>query len=520
MKASDMAPVSPEVERKFDVDDGFVLPPLDGLPGVAQVGEPREYGLDATYLDTADLRLLRNRVTLRRRTGGEDAGWHLKRPRGDGEREELRQPLGRSVRELPPVLRAAAEVHLRGAEVVPVVRLRTRRRVTQLLNLEGGVLAEVADDAVIATVPAPNGRPASVRRWREVEVELVAGHPELLDAVGKCLTRAGARPSDSRSKLGRALSDRMPEPAAVASGDAMSGEVRHGRAGGVVLEHLRELVDLLLTQDPQARVDAVDGVHQMRVATRRLRTCLATFRPLFDSDVTDPVRAELAWLGTELGAVRDAEVIRDHLLEDLARQPSEAVIGPIRDRVVTVMRQRHDSAHAELLTALGDARYFALLDALDALLTTPPFTDLAAARADDALLPLVVRTWRRTDRLVRAADRAADAPQRDLLLHEVRKAAKRARYAGEALERRYGGPAHAFAARMKSVQQALGDHQDSVMIRQEILQLAVEAEQAGEPTFTYGRLHCHEELRGALSEADFTRSWDRAARPSLRAWLR
>lgn len=518
--------ISTEVERKFDVDDDFALPSLDGLPGVAEVGGPRRHELDATYFDTTDLRLLRNRTTLRRRTGGEDAGWHLKLPRRDGERDEVRRPLGRSTRAVPPVLRAAAEVHLRGADLVPVVRLRTRRLVTLLCDRDGGVLAEVADDEVVAELPAVDGFPAAERTWREVEVELVGGAPDLLAAVGRRLVRSGARVSASRSKLGRALDGRTGDPAVppvravvAASGEAV-GPLRRGQAGAVVLDHLRDLVGSLVAQDPRARTDAVDGVHQMRVATRRLRSGLATFRSLFDRGVTDRLREELAWLGGELGAVRDAEVIRDHLLDDLGRQPDEVVLGPVRDRVLTSMRQRHDAAHAQLLTQLNDARYFALLDGLDALLAVPRLTSSALARADQALPPLIERTWRRTDRLVRAVDRAPDAERRDLLLHEVRKAAKRARYAGEAMTARYGRPAKRFAARMKAVQEVLGDHQDSVVIRQEILRLADEAGRAGEPTFTYGRLHSREEQRGALSEAAFLAHWERAADPSLRDWLR
>jgi CHAD domain-containing protein len=556
MKATGGMQVSTEVERKFDVGPGFVLPSLGGLPGVSVVSEPREFDLDATYLDTADLRLLRHRMTLRRRTGGEDAGWHLKRPRGDGERDELSHPLGRSGRTVPAELRAAAEVQLRGAELGPVVRLQTRRLVTLLTGEGGAVLAEVADDAVTATLPAGDGRSADVRRWRELEVELVGGDLELLAAVGQRLLDAGAWPSESRSKLGRALADRVAAVGAGAPGSAGGAGAggagasaaggsaadasaaagaqsaaqrgvpnparpgkRRERAGTVVLGQLSDLVAQLMTQDPRARADAPDGVHQMRVATRRLRSCLSTFRPLFDRTVTDPLRDELAWLAGELGGARDAEVIRDHLLEDLDRQPADVVRGPVRDRVVATMRQRHAAAHDELLTALDGARYFALLDALDALTARPPLTETARGRADDVLLPLVARTWQRTDRLVRAVDNATDAAQRDLFLHDVRKSAKRARYAAEALTGRYGAPARRFAGRMKAVQEILGDHQDSVVIRHEILALAAAAEAAGEPTFTYGRLHAREEQRGMLSQAQFARCWLRAARPSVRAWL-
>jgi CHAD domain-containing protein len=183
------------------------------------------------------------------------------------------------------------------------------------------------------------------------------------------------------------------------------------------------------------------------------------------------------------------------------------------------MGERYRAAHAELLIELAGPGYFALLDALEALVTAPPLTEQARGRVHAVLLPLVDRTWRRTHRLVRAVDHATDARHRETLLHDVRKAAKRARYAANALAVPYGRPARAFASRMKAVQDALGDYQDTVVIRQEILQLAADAERAGEATFTYGRLHSGQEQRGALSEAEFARCWQRASRPALRAWL-
>src|SRR5829696_2877443 len=130
-----------EVESKFDVDDAFELPSLDGLDGVATVDPPVEHGLEAVYHDAPDLRLLRARVTLRRRTGGPDAGWHLKLPAGAA-RRELHAPLGRAVKKPPRALVAPVSGLLRGAPTGPVAILRTRRLVTCLRDADGRVLAE------------------------------------------------------------------------------------------------------------------------------------------------------------------------------------------------------------------------------------------------------------------------------------------------------------------------------------------------------------------------------------------
>src|SRR5918911_111895 len=96
-----MPSVHREVELKYDADDAFELPPLAGLlsgsVGTAPLaeGEPVVHHLVATYFDTSDHRLARADLTLRRRTGGSDAGGHLQGPREDGARQGGRGALGR-----------------------------------------------------------------------------------------------------------------------------------------------------------------------------------------------------------------------------------------------------------------------------------------------------------------------------------------------------------------------------------------------------------------------------------------
>ncbi|CCG01065.1 CYTH domain-containing protein [Blastococcus saxobsidens] len=198
-----------EIERKFDVDAAFVPPPLDGVPGVAAVDPPVTHELAAVYHDTADLRLVRGRVTLRRRTGGPDEGWHLKLPAGTA-RRELHLPLDRGLGTAPPELLEMVADLLQGERPAPVVVLRTRRVVTALRDASGRVLAELADDTVTATVAAGGQDEApEVRSWREVEVELVDGDEPLLSAVGDALVAAGAQPSPRASKVAFALSSRL-----------------------------------------------------------------------------------------------------------------------------------------------------------------------------------------------------------------------------------------------------------------------------------------------------------------------
>lgn len=187
-----------ETERKYEADASLVLPSFAGLPGVARVDEPRTYLLSATYFDTPDLRLLARRMTLRRRSGGPDEGWHLKLPAGQDTRKELQEPLGAAGSEqVPP--RLAAEIG--ELPVAPVALLETERTVRHLYDHAGRQLAEVADDLVTGRKLAQNG--SEPVRWREIEIETT--ETELLDACARLLISAGARPGASPSKVARVL---------------------------------------------------------------------------------------------------------------------------------------------------------------------------------------------------------------------------------------------------------------------------------------------------------------------------
>ncbi|MGI8692258.1 MAG: CHAD domain-containing protein [Geodermatophilaceae bacterium] len=468
-----------EIERKFDADLTFPLPEFLDLPGVATLEQPVEQHLEATYFDTVELRLLRHATTLRRRTGGADDGWHLKLPKAADERLEVHRPLGRSVRTPPKALTDLARVHIRDQELLPVASLVTRRTVHRLLDEKGEVLAEVADDHVA-------GKPldADGGTWREVEVELVGGDRELLDAVGAQLRRAGCSPATTSSKLHRVLRDRMaPEHKPVELS-------RKSPAGDVALAHLREQSAALMAWDPYTRTNEPDAVHKMRVSTRRLRSALATYRPLLDVAVTEPLRAELKWLGGVLGEARDAEVIHERLNRLVSEQPPELLLGPVRRRIDLEMRQRHRAALATIRAELKSERYFRLLDSLDGLDGTALSAESKAKRKASAVLPrLVAKTRRRVLQAAELAQSAESAEQVDRQLHEVRKAAKRARYAAESVAAVFGAPADSLAAEMEDLQEILGRQQDGAASREVLRQLGAQAHLAGENGFSFGLLH-------------------------------
>jgi hypothetical protein len=208
-----------ETERKYDAEAGFVLPDLAGLDGVAAVTRPQTYRLRAVYFDTVDFRLAKAKITLRRRTGGTDAGWHLKLPAGVDSRREVHAPLGRGAGSVPARLAELVAGPGGGQPLRPIALLATTRRLRRLASGDGEVLAEVADDLVAGSLPASaavgpgtsgpgaSGMPEwrEVSRWREIEIELVTGPRELLDSAGEALRHAGAAPSAAASKLSRLL---------------------------------------------------------------------------------------------------------------------------------------------------------------------------------------------------------------------------------------------------------------------------------------------------------------------------
>ena len=207
-----------EIEQKFDVDTGFVRPSFDSLAGVSAAA-PVVQHLSAVYFDTADERLAANKITLRRRTGGADEGWHLKLPEGTGERLEVHEPLGPDLpgelgeRRVPEALAARVADVTGGQPLTPIATVDTERTVVTLHRGDGRTAAEIADDSVTARRLRAGGEPAGTRggtagkelRWREIEVEVPEADPSLQRAAADVLLAAGARPAGHGSKLARVL---------------------------------------------------------------------------------------------------------------------------------------------------------------------------------------------------------------------------------------------------------------------------------------------------------------------------
>ncbi|MFI8005776.1 CHAD domain-containing protein [Streptomyces sp. NPDC086010] len=507
-----MADSKREVERKYEATPGTRLPDLTRAAGVAAVVHRGVTELDAVYHDTQGFALAAGSLTLRRRTGGGDAGWHLKFPVSADVRDEIRAPLSDG---LPAELGGLVRSRVRHADVVPVVRILSSRDVHHLLDEEGGLLAELSVDEVLAERLTEEGR-GTTAAWTELEVELADDvDPAVLDAVERRLRKAGVQPAASPSKLARALAETAPgkrrEPPEPA------GPPR--TAGDHVLAYVRRQTDALVRLDPAVRRDLPDSVHRMRVATRRLRSAFRTYRPVLDRTVTDPLRDELKWLAGELGAGRDQEVLDARLRSGVAGLPDTLVLGPVRARLDRSTVAADAGARHRVVDALDSERYLDLLDALDALIGDPPLRRPAAKDPGDALPRAVLGDYARLAARVGHALDLPPGPERDVAMHEARKATKRVRYAADAARPALGRPAKKFSRRMKSVQTVLGDHQDSVMAREALRALAVQAHGAGESAFTWGLLYGREEAAAQAREGELPEVWARASRPRLRAAL-
>ncbi|MEU6980480.1 CYTH and CHAD domain-containing protein [Streptomyces sp. NPDC046371] len=503
-----MAETKREIERKYEATEKTAVPDLVGTGGVAAVRDEGVTELDAVYYDTPDLRLAADALTLRRRTGGADEGWHLKVPVAAGIRDEIRAPLTET---LPASLAGLLRSRVRGTRVVPVVRLRSSRDVRLLLDADGRPLAELSVDTVRADRLTGTGEAT----WTEIEVELADDADEaLLDAVEKRLKKAGIRPSAAPSKLARALEETgAPAPRPADAGGAP------GSAGHAVLAYVREQADAVVAFDPAVRRDLPDAVHQMRVACRRLRSTFKTYRKVLDRAVTDRLGEELKWLAGELGAARDEEVLTARLTARLDELPSTLRLGRVRARLRARAVRRTEDARRTVLVALDSPRHLALLDALDALLADPPLRAAAAHDAPEVLARAVRKDFARLAGRVEHALALAPGHERDLALHAARKAAKRTRYAADAARPVLGKPAKRFAKRVKAVQSLLGEHQDSVVARAALREIAIQAHTAGETTFTWGLLYGREEAAAAARERELPGLWERAAAPGIRASL-
>lgn len=501
-----------EVELKFRVDDGFRLPDLHSISGIATVDWLPSRSMTAVYHDTPTLALIRWRTTLRRREGGSDDGWHLKLPVGGADasvRDEIHVPLAAGpVGLVPAVLADIVAPLVRDHTLGPVATVHAHRTPAVLLDEQGRAVLELVDDAV--RIDGPSGTTLST--YRELEVEVIDHtHPQALDllnAVSVSLLAAGAVRS-SVSKAAAALG-----PLAAQPPDVPEITTHSGLAVDALRAALSDHVRRLILADVAVRRDLADSVHQMRVAARRIRSLLRVFGPVLDPQWSGSLREELSWLADELGAIRDTEVMRarlDRRAFDLGDPDDRRASIIIDDR----LNARMTAARSSALAALRSDRHEWLLEDLIGAVREPRVLDAAYAPMADVLLPYAQRAWRQFHKSIGALE--LDAPSDSW--HQARIRGKRARYAVDVLSEFDGPRMRACAEALAEATDLLGDAHDAHVAQRTVRELASGAGVDGPTAFALGRLCALEHDHEVLDRVRFLDRWPSIARAARRARL-
>ena len=439
-----------EREVKLSASPAFRMPTLDDLGDDVLIVPREAERLETVYFDTGDLRLARWGISLRHRRG---QGWTVKLPLGgEGDlliRDELTVP-GDDAAAPPDEALEPIRAYVRTAALRPMVRLRTIRRMVQLLDFDDRRLGDVVDDEV----SVPSGRRIAAR-FRELEVEITDDTPDgLLDELVRRLSEAGAGPPDPTPKYVRAVGPLATHPPEVV--------VERSRTGATVSEALGRAMSMsvlhLMRHDLVMRLDVdPEGVHQARVASRRLRSDLRTFRGQLDPSWALPLREELRWLGEVLGEARDADVLLGRIRGRADLVPSTEQPGFAQ--VIEALVQRRKEAHELLIETLRGDRYVRLLDRLVEGAGRPEVVSGADLPLRDIVADLLQGPWEH----LRSAVREPGRHPSDAELHTIRIRAKRVRYAADAIMPVMGKPARRFAEAAAGLQTVLGEHNDAVV---------------------------------------------------------
>ena len=494
-----------ERELKLALPGRFTIPPLTvGDELLAPEALP-DLHLRATYYDTSDLRLARHGVTLRYRTG-DDTGptWTLKLPISSVgavlERNEL--DFGGTAREPPPEARALVTAFARREPLVAVATLRTRRRRLRLLQDDEAV-AELADDEVSVI----EGRRV-VSRFRELELEAITDTLDLAPLADQ-LHQAGATDAEPIPKVVRALGSRATAPADITPA-RISPEPSMADA---LVASVAGALARLVHNDPLARLGEEEGIHQVRVALRRLRSDLRTLGDAVDPAWRSRIEPQLRSVAGSLGDARDLDVLMAHLRKD-AKEAGLSLKPLFR-----ALDARRSRAHEQVRATLEADDYPGLLDALVEAIASPPLGPGAGALADTALPELVQDAWRRLKQ--RADDLGPDTPDADF--HRARIAAKRARYAselaGRVLSDKRADGANELAARVSELQDALGAVQDAAVAEGAIRENLHAPKVTNTYAFEAGRLVERQLLRSARAREAFLDLWPKVRKRRWRKWM-
>lgn len=498
------------------------LTDLDGVASVDVVEDGDRDVLEHERYDTPDLRLAGAGTVLAVIRLADSAHWELRLPDSRPD-EQLRVPVaapdveGVDPEQVPDEIDALIRGVRHGRPVAPVGRIRTVRGTTRLRGDDGREVATVVRDEVqVSTL----GDSTTVENWSEAEVHGgVGAGPELLRALDERLRETGMEPAphDGEAALVRLLGDRTPPAAPRWTG-------KRGSAATLLLSYVGEHVDRLAAREQDLRADRPDAVHQMRVAARRIRSALRTYRPLVEDPRTDHLVAELQWLGRSLADDRDAEVLEQRITVAVRELPDEQTLGPVQAQVTRHFARRRAEARAAVIEVVDGERYGALRGALQRLLVDPPLTKAGRRSADKVLPALAGKAARKLGtRMDAAVEALAAGEDADEPIHRARKAGKQVRYAVEVVRPvggKVGKQANTFRKHLRALQDELGAHQDTVVTRRALRDLGAQAGAENQNGYTFGILHGRDEVHAREIEERLPETWGRAGARKHRRWMK
>ena len=536
-----------EVESTFDVSAHSNSPDLT-LGGELAARPEQVHHLSAAYFDTADFRLTRAKITVRRRTGGKDDGWHVKLPAvetaaGSTGRTELSFELTDSG-EVPAEVRTAVLGYARDEELIRVARVDNERHEV-VLERNGIPVVEFCDDHVRGTRLTDG----AATEWREWEIELVDadadGSADILSRLSAECVESGATPSPLASKLAKTIGPLEDEAPATSAIESM----------------LRTDVEKLVSGDAGARLGLEIGIHAMRTSARNLLSTLNAYskelgaalkrQDFRDTGTDEPdetavdtgasradlddIERELRELIRILGKSRDVQVVRRRLREVSDDYPRDLVPDSVRTRIFAELDREEARTAKRVTMSLENARYLALLDSLDAVVAAAADIEAPSdaqqvrsgrtkeivsskkksfgkakngAPTSDLVVQGAQRQFKRFDKArARVEDELASLEltlgQREELTHTLRKRNKALRRTAASINAKNMPQVVSLRSASERLHDVLGDVQDSVTTRQWIRRISRRAEAAGEPTFGFGVLFEHERSSSARALEGF-----------------
>ncbi len=281
-------------------------------------------------------------------------------------------------------------------------------------------------------------------------------------------------------------------------------------------DRLIALVDAVHEADLMVAVDAPDGLHDLRVAMRRTRSLLVTFGQELAHPEAERLCLELRWAGRELGGPRDVEVVYGQLEVLLG----EARVGHLSGAGVALIHDEARAAHRQASSLVAALRtggqYRLLLDDLDRVRGEVSVED----PPPDVVRRRLGKDWCRLRRRIALVEESSGgAAAHEAALHDVRKAAKRARYAAESLTPMFGPRAGQMAEAARQVQQALGDHRDTLLTAPVLRRLGARADLTADDGVAFGRMHALEQARGESALDAYASAVHQVEQPTLGNWL-